>query len=119
MKKQAGYFVALLVSAVMYCGASQAVMATINIDTVYSNSFETSAGEEWSSATRDTTPSGRHFLGQFVNNTHLSLTLGTGSPVFPEGLAPHDMASISFNLFIIYSWDGALNGDKWSLAVGV
>lgn len=85
---------------------------------IYSNDFETSAGSEWSLTDRDTTPSGRTFLGQFVNDTQLSLSLGAGSPVYSGGIPAHDTLTISFDLFIIHSWDGLSDPpDLWTLSV--
>jgi hypothetical protein len=65
--------------------------------TVYFNDFQVAAGPEWSNTTRDTTPSGRKFLGQFGNST-VSVTLGN--------LARHTGIGVSFDLFVIRSWDG-------------
>ena len=66
--------------------------------TVYKNDFEKAAGRHWSSAKLSTTPKGgRKFLGEFSNDT-VSLKLA--------GLPPHRRARISFELFIIRSWDG-------------
>jgi cysteine-rich repeat protein len=65
---------------------------------VYSSDFEGAVGPEWSDASTDVTPVGsRRFLGQFANQTDtLSLT----------GLPPHSAVSVSFDLFVIGSWDG-------------
>lgn len=74
----------------------------------YSNDFETPVGSEWSSTATDVTPAGaRRFLGQF-NNDLVTLSL--------TGLPAHDTVSISFDLFILQSWDGNSqnNGpDRW------
>src|SRR5262245_48217888 len=76
-------------------------------------SRRTSAGPlpQWSNDARDITPSGRVFLGQFINQT-ASLSL--------SGLPTHTQVTVSFDLFIIQSWDG--NGpdsapDIWDLSV--
>ena len=73
---------------------------------------------EWSNDARDVTPSGRVFLGQFSNQT-VSLLL--------SGLPAHSQATVSFDLFIINSWDGNCAGpncgcpscgpDVWDLTV--
>jgi hypothetical protein len=86
--------------------------------TVYAEDFEGPVGEEWSSRNVDITPIGqRRFLGQFGNG---SVTL------FLQNLPPHAGAKVSFDLFIIRSWDGNglpdLTGgvwgpDIWSAAV--
>ena len=80
---------------------------------IYSNDFEGGVGAEWSSSITDTTPVGsRKFLGQFNNGT-VSLSLG--------GLAAHTGATVSFDLFVIQSWDGngptAAGPDAWNLSV--
>ncbi|MBI4641049.1 MAG: Ig-like domain-containing protein, partial [Candidatus Tectomicrobia bacterium] len=89
---------------------------------IYTNDFQTSVGSGWSSTgggtTISTTPAGRRFLGRdptfgFDNET-VSLTLG--------GLPTHTDVTVTFDLFIIQSWDG--NGshccgpDIWNLSVG-
>jgi hypothetical protein len=66
---------------------------------------------EWSNDTRDVTPSGRVFLGQFSNQT-VSLSL--------PGLPTHTEVTVSFDLFTIQSWDGNDTGagpDVWDLTV--
>ena len=66
--------------------------------TVYKNDFENAAGRHWSSGKLSTTPKGgRKFLGEFSNGT-VSLKL--------TDLPPHKRARVSFELFIIRSWDG-------------
>lgn len=84
----------------------------------YFNDFEGSVGSEWSRTNTDVTPIGnRSFLGQFGNGT-VSLNL--------TDLEDHSSVSISFDLFIIRTWDGnvtasylgqALGPDIWSLGV--
>jgi RHS repeat-associated protein len=79
--------------------------------TVYQNDFQGSVGSEWSNTTVSTSPSGEKFLGQFDNNT-VTLTLGS--------LPAHSSLTISFDLYIIRTWDGnnTTNGpDHWSLSV--
>lgn len=79
----------------------------------YFNDFEMSAGPEWSTQARQTTPTGaRTFLGRQGNGT-MSLTL--------SDLPTHSQVSITFDLFVILSWDG--NGpagggpDNWQIAI--
>jgi hypothetical protein len=70
---------------------------------VYENDFEDPDDllNEWSNPATDITPVGaRRFLGQ-LGNEALSLTLAD--------LPPHTSVTVSFDLFIINSWDG--NGD--------
>lgn len=87
---------------------------------IYSHNFETPVGLEWSKNSISTTPVGlRSFLGQFGAQS-VSLSLGTGSPVFPTGLPTHSSVTVSFELFVISSWDSAGNSggpDVWELAV--
>lgn len=65
---------------------------------IYTNDFETSAGTEWSATALDITPVGnRNFLGQFGNEI-VSLSL--------DNLDLHNTITISFDLFVIQSWDG-------------
>jgi hypothetical protein len=66
--------------------------------TVYSNNFEKEVGKEWSATTTEGTPkNGRHFLGRFTTHT-VSLTL--------DKLPTHQYLRVSFELFVIMSWDG-------------
>src|SRR5687767_3333156 len=78
-------------------------------DVVYQHDFETAPGAEWSHTTREVTPSGRGFLGQFGNDT-VTLRL--------QELPAHGTVSVSFDLFLLRSWDGSgENGwgpDVWS-----
>ena len=60
-----------------------------------------------SNSATDTTPSGRPFFGEFGNTT-VRLTA--------EGLGTHTEATISFDLFVLKSWDGN-PGDVWDLTV--
>lgn len=79
---------------------------------VYSNDFEGTVGSEWSKNSTEMTPKGgRNFLGRFANET-VSLKL--------DNLTPHTDVSVSFDLFIIQSWDGnnKIHGsDIWELSV--
>ena len=64
---------------------------------IYWNDFEDGAGGEWSNPSTDISPTGREFLGQFGNsNTRLALSC----------LPAQDMVHVSFDLYIIRSWDG-------------
>jgi len=80
---------------------------------LYFNDFEDIVAAEWSSGKTDVTPSARArgFLGQFGNET-VTLTL--------SDLPAHTQATVSFDLFIIRSWDGNnhIGGpDIWQLKV--
>lgn len=64
---------------------------------VYQHDFETPVGTEWCLPRQDITPSGRGFLGQFASETAcLQLT----------SLPLHQQVSVSFDLYIIRSWNG-------------
>jgi len=79
---------------------------------VYTNDFESTAGSEWSAVKVEATPEGgRKFLGQFGNET-VRFALNK--------LPAHRYATVSFDLFVIRSWDGnsTINGrDLWELSV--
>ncbi|MBP7050944.1 MAG: leucine-rich repeat domain-containing protein [Phycisphaerae bacterium] len=79
----------------------------------YSEDSEGEIGPEWSHTTTDITPVGeRQFLGQFGNDT-VTLTL--------ENLPPHSGIKVTFDLFIVRTWDGyratTYGPDIWSLHV--
>jgi uncharacterized repeat protein (TIGR01451 family) len=77
---------------------------------IYANTFGGSVGSEWSNTSTDLTPTSRPFLGQFGNQT-VSLTLSC--------LPAHTHVGVSFDLFVIRSWDGNLSSgpDIWELNV--
>ncbi len=64
---------------------------------IYTSDFEGPVELEWSHNSTDITPSGRRFLGQF-NTDAVQLTLLC--------LPLHTTVSISFDLYLIRSWDG-------------
>ena len=86
--------------------------------TVYANDFANGAGKEWSKQTIDTTPGtsvrpAAKFLGQFAAGT-VSLNLGS--------LPTHNSVTVTFDLFIIRTWDGnaadpSAGPDIWDLSV--
>ena len=80
---------------------------------IYNNDFEGVVGSEWSHSSTDITPVGdRRFLGQFGNDT-VSLSL--------LDLPAHDSVHVTFELFVILSWDGNhidFGPDIWDLTVG-
>jgi hypothetical protein len=89
-----------------------AEMNTINTiseeNIVYTNDFENSAGKEWSRSNIATSPTGRKFLGQFGNDAViLNLT----------DLSEHAEIRVTFELYIIRSWDGNINPDTWQFKV--
>jgi hypothetical protein len=74
---------------------------------VYQNDFETGAGSEWSQSRLTTSPSGEDFLGEYGNEqTCLSL----------QNLPAHYRMVISYDLYIIRSWDG--NQVNWPVKYG-
>jgi len=86
---------------------------TTNAAIIYSNDFQSVVGSEWSNTSMDTTPLGsRGFLGQFANNDSVSLSL--------DNLPAHESITLSFDLFVIQSWDGINTDwgpDIWQLGV--
>jgi parallel beta-helix repeat protein len=101
---------ALLLSLIVW-GLVAALPAAAQL-IVYENDFENPADplREWSNPLTDVTPAGgRRFLGQFGNET-VSFTL--------ENLPPHVSVTVSFELFIIQSWDGNSSPDIWSVSIG-
>lgn len=87
-------------------------LATFGSQVVYTNDFEGVVGPEWSKTTTDVTPIGaRRFLGQFSNEV-VTLTL--------VNLPPHESVAVSFDLFVINSWDGnttTVGPDIWALSL--
>ncbi len=80
---------------------------------VYTNSFTTTPGSEWSLRSTSVTPNGaRRFLGPFATGT-TSLTL--------TNLPPHAEVTLAFDLFILLTWDGIGDSDNgpdvWTLSV--
>ncbi len=74
-------------------------LSEIQARTIYYNNFDESAGNEWSHQTREVTPIGaRQFLGRFGNES-VSLHL--------DNLPPHQIIRVTFDLFIIGSWEGS------------
>ena len=94
----------------LFCAVLMAAPAMAAV--VYQNDFQASVGAEWSLTNRETSPVGsRTFLGRFDNQT-ATLTL--------SGLSAHDSLAISFDLFIMDSWDGNTGGvgpDMWSFSL--
>ena len=94
----------LAVLAVLFAPTGQA-------STVYFNDFQGAVGGEWSQTSITAAPNpdyagNRKFLGEFGNNV-VSLTL--------NNLPTHTQLSLSFQLYLIRSWDGndtsLVNGD--------
>jgi hypothetical protein len=78
--------------------------------TVYSCDFEKPTGPEWTHTKRENTPKGnRSFLGRFGKGNVVALAI--------EKLPPHKFLRVSFDLYIIETWDGEEDGDTWRLAV--
>lgn len=90
-------------------------------EVIYQDDFEDPVGDEWSCTTirQDITPvGGRRFLGQFGAET-VCLTL--------TGLPPHDWITISFDLYVIRSWNGSqltagaqnrpVGPDEWEVSI--
>lgn len=114
MKPQSRIPYLLFTALMLNATASQAVV-------VYENDFQTVAGSEWSHTTLQNTPTPysfgpRSFLGEFGNDT-VSLNL--------SGLTPHNALTLTFDLYLIRTWDGSSSGtafdfgnDSFKLSVG-
>ncbi len=77
---------------------------------VYSQDFEKEIGGEWSSTTTSVTPAGnRKFLGE-LSNGKVTLSL--------DKLPEHKYIRLSFDLYIIRSWDGNFIQTSWDQVVG-
>lgn len=78
---------------------------------IYENDFEDGAGLEWSDPSTEITPSGERFLGQFASDA-ITLTL--------SNLPTHNQVRITFDLYLIRSWDGNntdFGPDIWELSL--
>ena len=64
---------------------------------IYANNFEVPSAPSWSNTSTATTPNGHNFLGRFGNQT-ITLSLA--------GIADHTDINLSFDLFLIGTWDG-------------
>ena len=87
---------------------------TSNADVVYRNDFEQPSDlSNWSHPLVELSPSGRSFLGQFQNE-FVKLQLG--------GLPAHTALVASFDLYVIWSWQGNnsyyFGPDIWTTGVG-
>ncbi|MCK4629415.1 MAG: hypothetical protein KAT56_10455, partial [Sedimentisphaerales bacterium] len=83
---------------------------TATASVLYSNDFEGTIGNEWSHTSTDTTPIGkRNFLGEF-NPEIVTFAL--------YDLPAHSELTVSFDLFILRSWDGDnFTPDIWEFRV--
>src|SRR5262249_22320553 len=77
------------------------VLANANGDAqvIYTNDFENGSDPlpGWSDKSLSRTPSGRGFLGEFINKV-VSLSL--------DNLPAHSSLSLDFDLYLLHSWDG-------------
>jgi hypothetical protein len=84
----------------------------ISTTTVYDYDFEGNVGSEWSNTSTSRTPiKNRGFLGEFNSDT-VSLQL--------NNLPEHTQATVTFDLFLIRSWDGNktdFGPDVWTLSL--
>lgn len=92
---------------------SSSIVAPIEVSGTqpfYFNAFDQAPNDEWSNQSVSIAPNGESFLGEF-DNQKVSLKL--------DELPVHDQVELSFDLYIIRSWDG--NGpegpDIWNLKV--
>lgn len=110
---RSNYYKRLLLAGMIVAGwLAQAASAT----PIYFNDFQSSVGSEWSHTTISSAPNPdynntRLFLGEFGNDS-VSLML-SDMPV-------HTQLSLSFDLYLIRSWDGNATDfgpDTWQLSV--
>ena len=95
-----------------------ALAANANAAVVFSDDFESGLNAEWSSSTTtlgiDTTPGGTtpstNFLGRADGFSSLGLNMDSVT-LNLTGLPTHTTAVISFDFFMINTWDG----ENWSL----
>lgn len=84
---------------------------------IYSNDFSSPVGAEWSTTTTELTPIGSNpFLGQF-GMTNIS---GQSTILTLNSLPVHSALTVSFDLYIIGSWDGHgidVGPDVWNFGV--
>lgn len=88
--------------------ATASVSVLVYEATIYDTDFATSIGEEWTTDRTTTSPSGEQFLGEFGDNW-ISLSF--------EELPTHDEVSITFDLYVLRSWDGLSEEDSWVLEI--
>jgi hypothetical protein len=113
--RAAGGAIAACLAAGVFLGAAEAPARAAEGrggEPVYENDFERAAGEEWSSEKRSRTPKGdRGFLGEFVKE---AVTLAL------DDLPEHRYVRVSFDLFVIGTWDGnhrEWGPDVWQVSV--
>lgn len=88
-----------LVTALM-SGLTLNTWESASAGVVYSNDFSVSAGPEWSNSTIASS-NGEKFLGTSANG------FGAGTDTLTlTGLASHSTVTVSFDVYIIQSWDG-------------
>jgi len=108
----AGWMLIVFASCTILLVQGQTMAGTQDgLSVVYSNNFETMGDPltEWSVTTTDVTPvNNRRFLGQFGSQI-ITLTL--------QNLPAHTTATLSFDLFVIRSWDGNNDPDRFMVNV--
>jgi hypothetical protein len=118
MNSKRGMVVVGVVAVVLALSADLRVAeADDDAKLVYFNAFWRDADPEWSNTSRDKTPSGNRFLGQFGNET-VSLTVDLRRCGKDD--ASTSTIRVSFDLYIIGSWDGTTGSpapDIWELRV--
>lgn len=94
---RSGLIVACAAGLLLF-GAPAVAPAGAAAQKVYSTTFEKGAGPQWSRRTVQVTPVGaRHYLGDF-GKVGVKLSLAS--------LPAHRSVTVSFDLFIMSSWDG-------------
>ncbi|HEY2881760.1 MAG TPA: hypothetical protein VGJ15_04990 [Pirellulales bacterium] len=97
-QKVAAIALALLVAGCAALVHHRAIAAEPKATIVYTSNFAADVPEHWSRPQFTVSPSGRKFLGQFLNDeVRLSLV----------NLPPHKRVRLSFDLITFLSWDGS------------
>jgi hypothetical protein len=88
--------------------AGEAAVVEAGNPVVYESSFMKASDAAWTNYQLDQTPSGSSFLGQFGND---DVTFKIAK------LPPHQFVRVSFDLYIINTWDG-IASDAWGHPAG-
>ena len=109
MKKIVTIYLTVVLAGILLTLTAGATNAGI----IYSNDFESAVGSEWSNTSTDITPAGsRGFLGQFACDDAVGLSL--------DNLPGHQSITVSFDLYVIQSWDGTSSDwgpDIWQFSL--
>jgi hypothetical protein len=104
----------IAICALIFCAASCSqdpcapIERPVAVTPIYENDFSRGLGDEWSVDKREESPTGVQFLGRFAaEKAQLNLS----------GLPSHTSLTLTFKLYIIHSWDGNGENDRWKCSV--